>query len=367
MFDTIVIGAGVMGCSIALRLVQAGQKVLILEKAVPGAEASSAAAGILGPQVEAEEDGPLFRLGLASRALYPDFTDEIRELSGQDVGFRRSGVLSVARTAAALEELVARRAWQASAGLAMHPMSGDELRCIEPALGHDLAGALHFPDDAQVDAQALAAALPVAVRRMGASIERATVTGIELAAGKVTGVSLDSGNVAAGAVVVAAGAWTSLVVGAALPADAVVPVRGQIVRLVARTEQLPHAVVFGGGGYLVPRDAGRVLLGSTMEKVGFEKRVTAGAVAAILGNALSLVPGLASAAFESAWAGFRPSPRDGLPLLGATATPGLFVASGHHRNGILLTPRTANWMADAVLGRASSIDSTPFRPDRFQL
>lgn len=365
-FDCIVIGAGAMGSAIALRLAQAGQRVLVLEKAVPGAEASSAAGGILAPQVEGEHDGPLFRLALASRERYPAFADEIRDISGHDPGYRRSGLVRAALSEEELAAWLAEREWQRGAGLSLRVVRGDELAKLEPALGPAVVAAVHFPDEAQVDAQALAHAIPAAARHAGAQFRRASVARLRIEGRRVLGVDLDTGLVAAGAVVIAAGAWTPLVAGAALPADAIAPVRGQMVLL--RTEPdgvAPRAVVFGPAGYVVPRPHGHLLLGSTMERVGFDKRVTAGGVASILAHALSLMPGLAGATLESTWAGFRPAPRDGLPLIGATAVDGLFVASGHHRNGILLTPVTAELVADAVLGRAGAIDGSPFRPSRF--
>ncbi len=362
--DTIVIGAGVMGSAIALRLAAAGQRVLVLEKSVPGAEASSAAAGILGPQVEAEQDGPLFRLTLASRDRYPDFIADVEERSGHATGYRRSGVVRAALDEHELRQLALERDWQRRAGLSFEVLSADECRRAEPALGPRVAGGLHFRDEAQVDAQALAQALPVAARRAGACFERAAVASVAIENGRAVGVRTDSGTIPAAAVVLAAGAWTSLVAGSLLPPDAIAPVRGQMVLLAGAIAGSPHAVIFGPHGYLVPRDAGRVLLGSTMERVGFDKRVTAAGVASILAAALELAPDLADATLESSWAGFRPAPRDGLPLLGSLL-PGLFVASGHHRNGILLTPVSAELVAGAVLGRTPALDVTPFRPDRF--
>jgi glycine oxidase len=168
----------------------------------------------------------------------------------------------------------------------------------------------------------------------------------------------------AGAVVVAAGAWTSLVEGIGLPHDAVQPVRGQMVGLRLR-EPVLSRVVFTPRGYLVPRPDGSVLCGSTMERVGFDKRVTAGGVASILANALGALPGLAGAELAASWSGLRPAPSDGLPLLGMGAARGLFVASGHHRNGILLMPETARLVAECVLAGREPEALRPFSPSRF--
>lgn len=338
-YDVVVVGAGVMGSAIALRLAQAGARVLVLERSVPGAEASSAAAGILGPQIEAEADGPGFRLGLASREAYPAFVAEVEELSGVRLEFRRCGLL---RVGAELPR------WQRAAGLAVEELPGDEARRLEPALSPAVESALHFPDEAQVDPQALARALPIAAERAGASFRQAVVAGIAHDGDRAVGVELEGGREPAGAVVVAAGAWTSLVPGVGLDPERIRPVRGQMVRLGPGTAQ-PGRIIFGRRGYVVPRADGTVLCGSTMERAGFEKRVTAEGVASILANALEALPGLGGREIVATWAGLRPFPQDGVPLIGEL-TPGLFVASGHHRNGILLTPETARLVAAAVRG-----------------
>jgi len=363
-YDGVVIGGGVMGSAIALRLAQAGQRVVVLEKAIPGAEASSAAGGILGPQMEGEQDDPLFRLALASRDAYPAFASELRELSGVDVGWRRCGLM---RTCAAGEDagpLEARHAWQRRAGLLIETLTGDEVRRLEPALSPSIERALHFPDEAVVEPRKLAEALPLAAQSAGAAFRRAQVKGILTADGRAAGVEVEDGRILAGAVIVAAGAWTSKVEGCGLPNDAVRPVRGQMASLRGAGPSLSR-VVFTSRGYLVPRADGTVIAGSTMEEAGFEKRVTAGGLARILGNAAETLPGLAHAEVTATWSGLRPCPKDGLPLIGAGSLPGLFLASGHHRNGILLTPETARLLAKAVVDGHDPEDLAPFSPLRF--
>jgi len=363
-YDSVVIGGGVMGSAVALRLAQAGQKVLVLEKAVPGAEASSAAGGILGAQIEGHEDSPTFRLCLASRALYPALAEELREATGIDVGFRRCGVLKVAGPSEDFAPLRARAAWQRGLGLAVEELFGDEARRLEPDLAPDVAFALHFPDDPQVDPRQLARALPLAAQRAGATFRAALVRRVLVEDGRATGVQLDGETIHAGAVVVAAGAWTSLVEGIGLPHEAVRPVRGQMLRLFLRGLPL-RRIVFAARGYVVPRGDGTVITGSTMEDAGFEKKVTAGGVASILANALAAVPALAGAELVESWSGLRPAPADGAPLIGAGAAHGLFLASGHHRNGILLTPETARLVAETVLTGREPEALAPFSPRRF--
>lgn len=363
-YDSVVIGGGVMGSAIGLHLARAGQKVLVLEKSVPGAEASSAAGGILGAQIEGEEDGPVFRLCLASREAWPAFAAEVAEASGVELDFRPCGVLQVGFSQDDLAPLQKKAAWQLQADLPVEELGADELRRLEPGLGPEVVGGLHFPKDLQVDPRQLARALPVAAERAGAHFRQAVVERIRVEDGRATGVQLQDGEVHAGAVVVAAGAWTSLVEGTGLPAEAVQPVRGQMLRLAPRRLSLGR-IVFGPRGYLVPRVDGTVLAGSTMERVGYDKRVTAGGIQSILSLALRLAPDLADAELCESWSGLRPAPADGLPLVGEAAIPGLYVASGHHRNGILLTPETARLVARTVVGGSEPEELRPFSPRRF--
>lgn len=363
-YDAVVIGAGVIGSAVALRLAQAGVRTLVLERSIPGAEASSAAGGILGPQMEGEEDGPLLRLGLDSREAYPALAEELYELTGTDVGFRRSGLILVARAGEDASPLEARFAWQRDAGLEVERLSGDEARVLEPGLAPDIDLALHFPREGRVDPRALARALPRAASRAGAHVRTAQVRRVLVEGGRAVGVEVEGETIPAGAVVVAAGAWTSQVQGLPLPEDAIEPLRGQMVELLA--PRLPlDKVVFTWGGYVVPRGPGRFVVGSTMERVGFEKRVTVEGALRILEKARSIVPALGQAEVSSFWAGLRPCPRDGLPLVGATAVDDLFLCSGHHRNGILLAPISAELLARTVVEGREPERLAPFSPRRF--
>jgi glycine oxidase len=366
MEDVVVIGGGVMGCAVALRLAQRGLAVVVIERGIPGAEASSAAAGILGPQMEADGPGPLLELGLVSRALYPALATELREATGIDIGYARSGVLAVALDEAEEGDLVRRRTWQTARGLRVETVGPALLRTHEPHVGAGVRAALRFPDDAQVNARELARALSQAAAVAGARfLPGRYVRRVVVAGGAATGVELDSEIIDAGTVVVAAGSWSGLVEGSGVPASVVRPARGQLVSIETRPPLLRHVVSVHGRGYLVPRRDGTVLAGSTVEMAGFRKEVTVGGLAEILTLARALVPALADAPVTATWSNFRPYTEDHLPVLGATPVRGLVLATGHFRNGILLCPVTAQAIADLIVTGASNVDLAPFSVSRF--
>ena len=365
--DVAVIGGGIMGSAVALRLAQRGIGVTVIERGIPGAEASSAAAGILGPQMEAEGPGPLLELGLKSRALYPALAAELRELTGIDVGYDRSGVLMVAFDEAGEAALSSRRAWQLARGLRVDSLSGEAARAREPALSPAVRAALAFTDDAQVVARDLARAFSQAAAVAGARfltgryVRRVVVEG-----GAAAGVELDGETLPAGVVVVAAGSWSGLVEGAGVPPAVVRPARGQLVAIETRPPLFRH-VVAAPGGYLVPRRDGTVLAGSTVEMAGFRKEVTVGGLASILTLAKVVFPALAEAPVTGSWSNFRPFTEDHLPVLGATGVRGLVLATGHFRNGILLAPITAQAIAELIATGHAPVDLAPFAVDRFAM
>lgn len=362
--DVIVVGGGVMGCGIALRLRQAGVRVTILERAIPGAEASSAAAGILAPQWEAEGPGPFLDLCLKSRALYAGLAAELRELTGVDIGYRPCGLLRVAFDASDVAHLKQTLAWQQGLGLRAELLDEAQAHEAEPHLSERALAALHFPDDHQVDNRLLVRALTMAAARTGATFRSGYVRGVLEEKGRVVGVDVDGESLRADAVVLAAGAWSGLVQGVPMDPRVVRPARGQMIQLQTRLPVLSR-IVTSRKGYVVPRADGRVICGSTMEFAGFDKQVTADGLSRILGMALELCPALGSAPVDSTWAGFRPWTEDHLPILGPGPLPGLVLATGHFRNGILLTPLTAKLAAQVVLGEKPSEELSPFRYDRF--
>lgn len=366
MSDVIVVGAGVMGSAIALRLAGAGLRPVVLERAVPGAEASSVAAGILGPGLEATSAGPMLALGVESRERHAALAAELLDAHGVDVGFRRCGALVLAYDDAEVDALRARAEMLSGAGVTARVHDAAGARALEPACHPGVVAALELPDEAQLDPRALLPALAIAAERAGAVFRTGeTVRGIASAGGRVRGVVLDGGELAADAVVVAAGSWTALVPGVGLDAGAVHPVRGQIVATRTRPPVF-RRIVFGAGGYVVTRPDGRVLVGSTEEHVGFRREVTFDGLARILATAARIAPSLRDAALEGAWSSFRPGTPDDLPLIGETDVAGLFLASGHYRNGILLSAITADLVADLVLGRARRPALEALDPRRFR-
>jgi glycine oxidase len=364
--DVAIIGAGVMGCALALRLAQRGLAVTVVERGIPGAEASSAAAGILGPQWEAEGAGPLLDLGLRSRALYPSFAVELRELSGIDVGHAKSGLLEVALDEEQERGLLARRVWQQARGLRSELLGAAEARAAEPHLGPAVRSALRLPDEGHVNARLLARALSQAAAIAGARfLQGRYVRRVLTAGGKAQGLELDGETLAAGTVVVAAGSWSSLVEGSGVPPPIVRPARGQMVAIEVRPPLFRHVLAPFARGYLVPRLDGTVLAGSTLEMVGYRKEVTVAGLAEILAMVRAVVPALDHASVVETWSNFRPFTDDHLPVLGKTSVEGLVLATGHYRYGILLTPITAQLLAELIATGTSSVDLTPFSVARF--
>jgi glycine oxidase len=354
-FDVVVVGGGVMGSASALGLARRGASVLVLEKSVPGAEASSAAAGILGAQVESHGPGRETDLCLASRALYPGFVEGLRAATGLEVGYRQAGTLRLAPTGK-LAELGAAAAWQRKAGLAVEELGPSRLAEQVEGLGAGFEGGVWFAEDAQLDPPSLLRALQVAAIGAGVSYRSGSqVRRILVEDERATGVLLDDGTrISAGRVVLAAGSWSTLVEGVPLDPGAVKPARGQIVELQLRAPRF-SCVVFGPGAYLVPRADGRVLVGSTLEFVGYHKDVTASAVRDLLGAAIAMVPALGASSVSRTWSNFRPFAAGGGPLLGASELRGLVLATGHHRNGILLAPVTGEIVAAACEGRSYEV------------
>jgi glycine oxidase len=327
----IVVGGGLVGSAVALELARRGVEVTVLERAVPGAEASSAAAGILAPRVEAHGDVAARALGLESLALYEPWVASL----GGDVGLVRSGVVVAA---------------EASPDVDAVRVEGAALERLVPGLA--VPAAWYLPDEARLDTRALVAAVQAAAVRAGVAYRTGTEV-LDLDRGHV---NLANGERLEGTVVVCAGAWTRQVSGLAdLP---VRPVRGQLVALEGRPAFSP--VVFGPRGYLVPR-SDELVVGSTMEEVGFTRGVTAGGMVAVLGGAMALMPALGDLRVLRQWSSFRPGSPDGQPLVGLT--PRGWVASGHFRNGILLAPLTARRLAAAML-EGAALPAT-WSPGRF--
>ena len=349
--DVVIVGGGVMGCASALELAKAGAKVIVLERSVPGAEASSAAAGILGAQVETVEGDPVFELARESRARYPAWAEQLKSATGIDIGYRQCGILRVAFDEASKNQMLSETAWQQRVGLSFQRVERDQLHTLEPKLDPKATFALGFPEEGQVDPPRLLRALYIAAVQAGVSFRSgAYVRAVAADAGAVRGVVLEDGSrVSSNRVVLAAGSWSTLVEGVPLEPTAVRPARGQMVELETPDPALKR-IVYGPGCYLVPREDGRVLVGSTLEFVGYRREVTAGAIRDLLTAAIALVPTLSEATLGRTWSNFRPYSDKGRPLIGASELRGLILATGHHRNGILLAPVTAEIVCALVLG-----------------
>lgn len=366
--DVVVVGGGVVGCAVAWSLARRGLDVALFERDEIAAHASGAAAGMLAPLVESEPDG-VFR-GWALRALdrFPALVAELRERSGVDPEWVRSGVLRVALDDAGAEALRRRGAAEASGGVALDWLDADEARAAAPGLAAGCRGGLWSPREGHVRSALLVRAYARAAAALGAGVEGgAGTTELVWDAGRrrVRGLRVAGEEVHAGQVVLCAGSWTPSALraggGVSLPIE---PVRGQIVSLDAPSPAF-GPIVWGGSTYLVPKRDGSVVVGATEERVGFECRVTAAGVAGLVHAALGLVPGLGASAFRSAWAGLRPTTPDRLPAIGPLpGVEGLLVAAGHHRNGVLLSPVTGELVADLVEGKGLPEDARPFLPAR---
>ncbi|MBW3629493.1 MAG: glycine oxidase ThiO [Gemmatimonadetes bacterium] len=363
--DVLVIGGGVIGCAIARRLARDGVRTLLLERDEPGTHASWAAAGMLSPLVEAEEPGPFLSLLLESRRLFPEFARELLSETGTEVGYRDEGALYVGFTGADVLTLEERYRWQSAAGLPVQRLSGAEARELEPGLAGGVRGALRFPEDHQVDNRLLAGALRMAAVTAGAEIRAGVEVGEVLVEGaRAVGVRTTMGErIDAAAVVIAAGSWAGALRG--LPhAVPVSPVHGQLIAL-KTTPPLFRHVVHSPRVYLVPRADGRLIVGATVEQVGFRKAVTPAGILSLLGPALEAAPTLADAPLVESWSGLRPGTPDALPILGPDRdVAGLHYATGHYRNGILLAPITADIIAESI-GGDQSRELTAFSLSRF--
>jgi len=364
-----ILGAGCIGLSIAWRLAAAGCSVDVFDPGEAGRGATHAAGGMLAACVETEPgEESLLPLTRASQALWPGFAQELEAASGLSVDRRTEGTMVIALNADDAAKVRFLHEFQRDLGLPVEWLNGVEVRRREAYLQPGVAGALFCREDHQVDNRKLAAALLRAARAAGARIhERCDRPTLVTAQGRATGVRVGDVTVSADRVVLAAGAWSGGVEG--LPAVAkppVRPVKGQMLclRMDARLPLLRH-VVWTPGTYLIPRLDGRLLIGATTEERGFDDRLTAGGQFALLEGAWRALPGIAELPIEESWAGFRPGSRDDAPILGESVVEGLIHATGHHRNGVLLTPVTADGIARLILTGETDPVLRPFAADRF--
>ena len=356
--DVVVIGAGAAGCGVAWRLAEDGADVMLVERAAPGAGATHAAAGMLTPEAEGAADPALLALGRTALDRWPVFADQLRAASDVDPGFTRTGRIHITPRSTADAPSPAYGSHRARS------LSAAELRALEPALAADAGAAMLFPHDASADPRALIAALAEAARRAGVWIVQDEAVAVECERGALRSVALrERGSVATSSVVIAAGAWACNIAG--LPATPPIrPVRGDMLAVECDEALLQH-IIWAEGCYLVPRPNGRVLIGATMDEVGFEPGPSMAGIAALAAAAARVCPALATTRVAETWAGFRPASSDGLPVLGSDPrAPGVFHAGGLFRNGILLTPVVADEIALQVLGQQAIAEMAAFAPER---
>ncbi len=364
-----VIGAGVCGLGIGWRLAQAGCRVDIFDRGAIGRGASHAAAGMLAAGVETEPgELELLQLNRQSQQAWPGFATELEAASGRDIGYRDDGTLVVALTRDDERQLRFIHDYHRRAGIAATLIGGVAARQREPYLNPRIPAAVWSPDDHQVDNRALTAALAEAAGRAGARLQPdCAVEAVRVESGRAAGVVVAGEAVAADTVILAAGAWCRTVGGlepAALPP--VRPIKGQMLAVQMDPEApLLRHVLWAPGIYLVPRRDGRLLIGATVEEKGFDDTITAGGQYALLDAAWRALPGIEELPIAETWVGFRPGSRDDAPILGPGPVDGLIYATGHHRNGILLTPVTADLVSRFVLTGELDPALAPFTLRRF--
>ncbi|MFJ5528517.1 glycine oxidase ThiO [Streptomyces sp. NPDC093261] len=371
--DVLVVGGGIIGLVTAWRAAQRGLATTVVDPA-PGGGAAQVAAGMLAAVTELHYgEQTLLALNLESARRYPDFAAELTEATGRDLGYRRCGTLAVALDADDRAHLRDLHALQQRSGLASEWLSGRECRRLEPMLAPGVRGGLKVDGDHQIDPRRLVAALVTACERAGVAFHRSWAERLTVVRERAAGVrTADGTDLPAEQVVLAAGSLSGQLAG--VPDEVLPPVRpvkGQVVRLTVPKRYAPflnrtvRAVVRGGHVYLVPRENGELVVGATSEELGWDTTVTAGGVYELLRDAHELVPGITELPLTETRAGLRPGSPDNAPLLGPTELDGLLLATGHYRNGVLLTPVTGDVMAHVLTTGDLPDEARPFTPRRF--
>ncbi|AMX84486.1 glycine oxidase [Geobacillus subterraneus] len=361
-YDVAIVGGGVIGAAVAFELAKRQHRVAILEKGTMSAEASSAAAGMLGAQAEFSAPSPLVPFALKSRALMPSLVEELKGRTGIDIGLVENGMIKIAATDEEVDELRRHYAFWRATDQPVRWLTKEEALEMEPRLAAEaIVGAMYIEGDGQVSAPDLASALAHAAASAGARLyEHTEVVNIRSDAGGHL-IDTTGGTFAAGAVVIATGAWASRL-GALLGLSlSVYPVKGECV-MVRTSVPLLKATVFAKNGcYIVPKRGNQLLIGATSAPGTYDRRVSAGGVMSLLHRAARLLPDVQQAEWVRAWSGIRPQTKDGLPYIGEhPERRGLFVAAGHYRNGILLSAITGRLMADLVERKELGVDLSPF-------
>jgi glycine oxidase len=392
--EVAIVGGGVIGCAVAYCLAKAGARVVVVERERVGAEASSAAAGMLAPLAEGAAPGSFLDLALASLSRFAPLAEELRGATGIDVELLTPGLLRLALDEAEAAEYQAGLGWQRGLGLPLRWLDGAEVRGLEPLVRADVVGAVYSEGEHQVNPPRLTEALARAASARGAAFQLgAVVRGLLREGDRIVGVRLANGELLADHVVLAAGAWAAACgdwLGVPVPVE---PVKGQMLAVSlppgwqgegaevtagwgSRGAGAPPGgrgsgcalrhTLYARNGYLVPKADGTIYVGATVERAGYDRRVTAAGIADLLGLLPRVAPSLADATFVRAWAGLRPGTPDHLPILGPVpGLEGVSLATGHYRNGILLAPISGELIAQAVLGQPTTLSLAPFSVERF--
>jgi glycine oxidase len=355
--DCIVIGGGLLGMLTAFFLTREGLSVTLLEQSGVCRESSWAGGGILSPLVPWDYPDAVSELVQWSQRHYPALAAELRETSGIDPEWQQSGLLMVDTF---LDSRI--RDWQARHPCRIEQVESGQVKQLESGLAQVTEPALLLPDVAQIRNPRLCQALAASLRTQGVAIhEQVRVGSLQIAANVISGVMTDQGAFHSERVVVAAGAWSAALLGDLVPGLPVSPVRGQMIQYAASPGLLRH-IVLANGRYLIPRRDGLVLAGSTLEYTGFEKKTTLEARDSLAGFARKLLPGLADCELVNHWAGLRPGKTDGVPIVAEhPEIKGLYMNTGHFRNGVILAPASAQLLLDIMLGRASFTDPDAYR------
>ncbi|MED3562639.1 glycine oxidase ThiO [Bacillus xiapuensis] len=358
-YDVAIIGGGINGASIAYQLSKRDKKVIILEKKQLACQASSAAAGMLAAQAEIEQDGPLFQMALKSQAMFPDMANELFELTGIDIELVQKGMLKIAETEEiaieAKQQVLFQRNWDSK----IQWLDSAEIREMEPALSPNVAGGMYLPNDGHVQPEKLTAAFAKAAVQIGTQIrENTEVLSILFKNGQVKGVKTTNGDIHCEQVVVATGAWAGQLLRESGLDVPLYPVKGECFSIKTETPLINRTIFSDKRCYLVPKRNGEIYIGATMIENTFDLNVTPGGLATLIERATKLIPEIKDMAWERVWAGVRPQTGDGLPYIGEHPEwKGLFVAAGHFRNGILLSPITGKLVADLLGGKQDPIIS----------
>jgi len=367
-FDVAIVGGGLIGVSIAFELAAAKLRVVVLDRQEPGREASWAAAGMLSPAPDSLGDAPLVPLARESLRLYPEFVAALEEGSRKSAGYRRDGAMEIFLSPHGEAERDSRICALRELQIAAEPISLATAREWEKSIGPRAQGVAWLPEEGSVEPRSLMEAALAAAQHRGVEVRsNCHVTSLLRAQDRCAGVIAGGERIAASHVVVAAGCSSGEIpfeTGARARYSPTRPVRGQMVALRPRAASL-RRILRSERGYLVPRRDGRIVAGSTLEDVGFDKRVTDEGVRRILDVAFELCPELAESQLLETWAGLRPGTPDDLPILGPSGIEGLLIATGHYRNGILLAPVTAKLMREWIVEERTAFDAEPFSPLRF--